>query len=202
MKKLFIIMLCALLCVSCACAEAPKSGNAESSAGGEGSVYNGANAPEASEPISGAPTEDDGALTFKAQYIRTDGYHEDVHYPVVTVITSRAQLESYYSANEGKYDLHHREKVYSDTSIGFEDAMERYDEDWFSAHQLILVLVEEGSGSIRHEVKYVKGGETPEIGIERILPEIGTADMAEWHIMIELASGTVEDGANIAVNFS
>lgn len=114
---------------------------------------------------------------FIAQYIRTNGYHEDVEYPVVTVIRSPEELEAYREANEDRYDLAQW------------DVAERYDASYFEANALLLVLLEEPSGSNRHEVRGVTVGENGiEIGIDRILPEIGTTDMAEWHIFIEIAA--------------
>lgn len=38
------------------------------------------------------------------------------------------ELEEYYNANKEKHNLGHREKVYSDTTIGFVDATKEYDE--------------------------------------------------------------------------
>ena len=91
----------------------------------------------------------------------------------VTVIESVEALNSYYEENQDRYDLAQW------------DVTERYDEAYFSENVLLLVLLEEGSGSNRHEVTAVmKQEDGMEIAIDRILPEIGTTDMAEWHIFI------------------
>lgn len=141
---------------------------------------------------------------FDAQYIRTDGYHDNIKYPKVTVITSKDELDEYYNANKDLYFLDHVDKVYSDTTIGFIDACEKYDNEYFEDNILILVLLEEGSGSIRHEVKSVKtSGSNVEIDIEVNIPEECTDDMAEWHIMIEADKDSgIEKGDNIKVNLS
>lgn len=141
---------------------------------------------------------------FDAQYIRTDGYHDNVKYPKVTVITSKDELDEYYNANKDLYFLDHVDKVYSDTTIGFIDACEKYDDEYFEDNILILVLLEEGSGSIRHEVKAVKAyNGNVEIDIDVHCPEICTEDMAEWHIMIEADKDSgIEKGDNINVNLS
>ena len=130
--------------------------------------------------------EEDGSgkLPFEAQIIRTDGYHDGVIYPKVTLIDSAEELNRYYEENRALYDFSHKETVYADTTIGFADAIEMYDDAWFRDHQLILVLLEEGSGSVRHEVTGVRGGEMPEVTVTRLVPEVGTDDMAEWHILI------------------
>ncbi len=141
---------------------------------------------------------------FEAQYIRTDGYHDNVKYPKITVIKSADELEEYYNANKDLYFLDHVDKVYSDTTIGFIDACEKHDEDYFEENILILVLLEEGSGSIRHEVKSVKtSGNDVEINIDINVPEICTDDMAEWHIIIELDRNCgIDYNDNIKVNRS
>jgi len=116
-------------------------------------------------------------------YIRTNGYVDGKNYPIVTVISSRDELERYYENNKNTYDFSANFGGYSD-AISFIDAMKNYTDAFFTNRSLVLVLLEEGSGSIRHRVDDV--GENGDIVISRLLPEIGTADMAQWHIIIEL----------------
>lgn len=71
-------------------------------------------------------TPEPGAYAFEAQYIRTNGGPED-GYPYHTVISSRAELEAYYEAYKDIYSLERRETVYSDSTIGFLDACDKYD---------------------------------------------------------------------------
>ena len=132
------------------------------------------------------------SIHFDAQYIRTDGYHEDVRYPVVRIIRSVRELSEYYEANKEKYDLERRDKAYSDTTVGFPDACGKYDDAYFADHILIMVLLEESSGSNRHTVSsvHMSAGGRCYIFIDRIVPEAGTCDMAEWHILIEPEAGT------------
>lgn len=126
-------------------------------------------------------------IDFVPQYIRTNGYHEDVEYPVVKIIRSVDELNAYYNENKERYDLERNDKVYSDTTIGFLDACDKYDEAYFEDQILVMVLLEEGSGSIRHNVDNVKLGSDGKLytSIRRDVPEVGTDDMAEWHILIE-----------------
>ena len=134
------------------------------------------------------------AMDFTAQYIRTNGYNDGEEYPKTLWITSREELDDYYAANSERYFLGHVDEVYSDTGIGFADAAEKYDDDFFVSHNLILVVLEEPSGSIRHEVTGV--ARYPSMldivqyfvrpSITRTVPEVGTADMAEWHVIIEV----------------
>ena len=116
--------------------------------------------------------------SFNAQYIRTNGYSDGAVYPKKKLITSRAELDSYIEANKDTYNL-----TSGWTGSNFMGAVSGYDDNWFSSHQLLVVVLEEGSGSINHTVAEVNGlGVT----IQREIPEVGTDDMAEWHILIEV----------------
>ena len=128
-------------------------------------------------------------VEWAAQYIRTNGYSEGVLYPSVRIIDSLQELKEYYNTWHEVFDLERKEKVYSDTTIGFLDACDHYDEAFFEKNYLIFVLLEEGSGSIRHEVRCVEQTEDKKISIsiDRKVPEVGTDDMAEWHIILELS---------------
>lgn len=127
-------------------------------------------------------------VNYEAQYIRTNACHEGTEYPAVIIIRSVDELNAYYDANKGKFDLERHDKVYADTTIGFLDACDKYDEAYFENQILVMVLLEEGSGSNRHEVDSVKVGSDGRlyVGINSIVPETGTCDMAQWHILIEL----------------
>ena len=140
-------------------------------------------------------------LTFTGFALRTDGYHEDADYPSVAIINSVSDLQKYYTANKDRYFLERRTPVPPNTAQGFLDAAERYDDAFFTAYTLVLILIEEGSGSVRHEVtKVVQNNAVTQITIRRDVPEIGTADMAEWHVFVEL-SNTEYNGSGIEVQF-
>ena len=142
------------------------------------------------------------AIDFSAQYIRTDGYREDVQYPVVKIIRSVGELNAYYEANKEEYSLGRNDNVASDTTVGFLDACDQYDDAYFEDHILVMVLLEEGSGSVRHKVRsvHVSAGGQCCIYIDRIVPEAGTCDMAEWHILIEPEAGVkIEKESDITV---
>ena len=138
--------------------------------------------PPASDPESNPPPSFNPAdhLLFGVQYLRT-GFREDLHNPSVTVIRTRRELDIYldtFPCPDASWD--------NDPTLM--QICERYNEEYFADRDLIVVLVEEGSGSIRHKVNAVyRNSATGEwaIDIERLIPEIGTADMAGWHIFIE-----------------
>ncbi len=131
-------------------------------------------------------------VEFKAIYIRTNGYHDGEKYPKASWITSPDEIQKYYEANKDMYYLESVEHPYSDQTIGFLDAVKGYNDAFFRDHELIFVVLEEGSGSIRHEVTGVKalhldeGRHSLQTEITRLLPGAGTDDMAEWHVIIEI----------------
>jgi len=144
-------------------------------------------------------------IQWNTQYIRTNGgFEASVAYPSVKIIHSAQQLRDYYDTWREVFYLERKEKVYSDSPIGFLDACDRYDDSFFEEHYLIFVLWEEGSGSVSHEVKSVQqtSDHKISISIDRITPEVGTADMAEWHIILELSQDArVESPDDVLVYF-
>ncbi len=140
--------------------------------------------------------------SFSAQYIRTNGYHDQRRYPIASMIQSKADLFAYYEKYKNEYDLDRRANPASDYTIGFLDAIDRYDDSFFAKNLLILVLTEEGSGSVRHLVKdvYIDNA-LINILVERQIPQVGTDDMAEWHIILEMKKSDIKNQA-IQVYFS
>lgn len=151
--------------------------------------------------ISGARGYEREGVAFAAKYIRTNGYHDGAAYPVVTLVDSADALGRYFEEYKELYDFSHKETVYADTTVGFVDAIADYDAAWFETHQLLLVLLEEGSGSVRHAVTRITAGAAPLVEIERRVPEVGTDDMAEWHILIE-TDRVFDPASEIAVRFT
>ena len=148
------------------------------------------------DPEAGVPEPE--AYAFDAQYIRTDGYSDDRSYPYHAVISSRAELEAYYEAYKEIYNLERRENVYSDSTIGFLDACGKYDDAYFERQNLVLIVLQEGSGSIRHEITDVRchriengASDGWDITIDVKAPEVVTDDMAQWHLFLEVQMGDV-----------
>ena len=135
--------------------------------------------------------------SFGAEYIRTNGGDGETEYPVVKIIRSVEELQAYYEANRENYNM----DASFGSHISFWNTCQKYDAAYFENQILIMVLVEEGSGSIRHRVNGVGISEkTMVIEIERLEPDAGTCDMAEWHIMIEPEAGvTAESESDIKV---
>jgi hypothetical protein len=104
------------------------------------------------------------------QYIQVNWF-SNVDYPITTVVSSKNELGRYHDGN-------------AVPDQAFLNATEKYSDDFFADNFLAIVLLQENSGSIRHKVENIdKNGD---IVIKRLIPEIGTTDMAAWAIIIEL----------------
>lgn len=148
-------------------------------------------------------SKDKGVLTTQdqVQYVRTNGGAEGIVYPYVKVVHTRQELDDYYQENRENFDLERKDKVYADTTIGFLDACDKYDDVFFEKNTLLLIVLEEGSGSIKHNVRQVfsKNGFWS-VYIDTVTPEAGTCDMAQWHILVELSQKDSAMGEeNVAV---
>lgn len=146
--------------------------------------------------VSGKPTRPIASNGAGTVYVRTNGGGEGT-FPRSTLIRSADELRTYYEQNKTVFDLERRED-----GNGFLDVCDAYDDAYFSKNVLVLVALEEGSGSIRHEIKRValtSEGDL-EITVETILPNPQTADMAQWHLFVQPASGVQDvDVRNIII---
>ena len=134
------------------------------------------------------------SINFKAQYVRTNGYHSEATYPDSTVINSRSELNDYINNNKSNYDL----------ESDFLDAVSRYDDAYFADRILLLILLQEKSGSISHTVTAVTYSENETlVTIKRHVPGEGVDGdcmMTQWHIMIELKKDSYK-GQPVNVKF-
>ena len=144
------------------------------------------------------------SVSFKAQYIRTDGfyYYADTGYPQVVVIDSKETAREYYLS----IVPHDFDNVEPTVSTGALKPLvgEEYTEDFFINNYLIYLILEEPSGSISHTVESVRLSQDKRllIAVSRNVPEVGTDDMAYWHIVLELPrKDGVADAENIDVFF-
>lgn len=121
---------------------------------------------------------------WNALYIRADNFEENARYPSVQVIGSLSALTDYCSHESLK------------------TACQSYSEDFFNDRFLIALQISEPSGSISHEVIGVRqtAEDKTAISIVRNIPEVGTSDMAQWHIIVELGRDVpVNTGADVQV---
>ncbi len=161
MKKILALFLCLMLLLS-------------------GCTYRGRSEVD-SYPHPAAESE----VLFKARYIRTNS-SEERDYPSVYVMRSADDLAAYCERYKKVYDF--------DSGWDgdpFNDVIKRYDTAYFEDQVLLMVLLQEPSGSNRHRVTALSKTFYGEIviDIETQLPESGTDDMAEWHILLEGEEG-------------
>lgn len=117
------------------------------------------------------------SMPFEYKRIRTNSYDSNIESPKVIMIHSKKELDNYYESASKGFQMY-----------AFKKAMDAYDDNWFDSNLLILVVLEENSGSIGHEVTSVSpNNNVLEINISRTIPETGTCDMAQYHILINIS---------------
>jgi hypothetical protein len=148
--------------------------------------------PENNESLSqmneALQSSESNSIGFEAQYIRTAGYVNNEQYPIITIIKSKKELEQYYHQYKDTYDFSRKTgKLLSDMTIGFLDAIDKYTEEYFTNRFLVIVILEEGSSSITHEIDGIDVDGN--IIIKRLnVTGMGNSDMEEWNIIIEIAN--------------
>ena len=136
-----------------------------------------------------------GTYAFTARYTHTGSVAEEADYPFCLCIDSKTALDAYLSENAPSY--RGSETVLREAALAYDDA-------WFAAHELLLVVLEEGSGSVTHTVMRVEKT-APDAGtveIRRSVPQVGTCDMAYWHIWIGLDAGVFAPSDTVRVILS
>ena len=129
-------------------------------------------------------------VEFSAQYVRTGAYAEVDYYPVLAVLSSKSELNAYYSANKKSYDLERRvlKENYINETIGFLDATDKYDDEFFKEKALVLIVFEEVSGSITHKVDNVRINADGYFCVEITsdVPTMCNDALEHWHIIVEV----------------
>lgn len=137
-------------------------------------------------PLQGiVPTHE--SMSFQAEIFRTNSFQDKKEYPEVIFIESREQLDDYLNKNKDSFDLSRIETA-------------KYDQTFFATQSLALLILQENSGSISHVVEdvYVNDG-VMSFQIKRNVPEIGTADMAEYHIFVSLKKDEMFTSRSVVV---
>ena len=134
-----------------------------------------ANPPPAENP---APTIDIGSITVLYNRIDWRDNMDDT-----AIIRSVNELDKFYedlkAANSNDLD--------DDLVWRFTDG--NYNDGFFSDNFLVMITVEERSGSNRHALSSIsENNNVLKINIDREIPDIGTMDMAGWLIIIELSN--------------
>ena len=137
-------------------------------------------------------------LEFKASYERSSYYNSSKEYPIITICKSKEDLKEHEAKVKG---LTVSKLCY--VSENNDVNLSKYNDEFFTKKALIVITLDESSGSVRHNVKkVVKDNNEITIGIERKVPELGTADMAEWNIYIELNAEDVDKNDIVNLGFN
>ncbi len=154
-----------------------------------------------SEPASPDPSRADYTASFFRADSQTDGGWDFItaravnadtmvissirHIPVV-VIDSAEALSNLISEGKAYFQF---DIAYND-NISFTENAAKYDDAFFNDNKLLILCTQETSGSIRHEIKdTVISGDTLSVEVEALVPEVGTNDMADWFILLEVPNG-------------
>jgi len=113
---------------------------------------------------------------INVQYIRNYGHYKDIQNPIISIISAKSELEQYYET--------YVKSIFNSNAGLFLEKTKIYSDDFFANNYLVVIFLEESSGSITHKVEKID--ENGDVTINRLIPQIGTCDMAEWNIIIEL----------------
>ena len=131
------------------------------------------------DPVSTINPEGKDTISFEAKYIRTT--YREGDYPKCVVISSGDELKRFIAKDGGVSTMGEGESVPSDYSS--------YDDAFFKDNMLLIATTSYTSGSVSQEVVGVTlESDGYHVYIKPIPFEgVGTADMANWNVVIELA---------------
>ncbi len=157
--------------------------------------------------LCSVPTKAPDSKKAKFQAIRTGCYYntnsEYPDFPYTVIIETSAELKKYIKENENNFDLSRKDEVYADTTIGFLDAVDKYDDEYFKENSLIIAVDTQPSGSIRYTHTELVCSEKNELfDTLRIIeyhPCLQTCDEAAWHIIVEVKKGAYADEIELKI---
>ncbi len=126
-------------------------------------------------------------VEYKSSGLKTHLYIQDFNSPSSDIIKSVGELEAY------------KLKFVDDTLY---QELNKYDEEFFKNNVLVIVTIQESSGSNTNEIDRVsklKDSNQLDIFIKRTEPQIGTDDMAMWHLFIEFDKSSFENINKVSV---
>ena len=133
-------------------------------------------------------------VNWNVEYVRTSYDVYDPSRETVSIVTNKDDLAKFVPTSVALQTNGSSLRPTNENAESFA----KYTDAFFASSYLVIISIAESSGSIRHEVESVdKDGN---ITIKRIVPEIGTADMAHWYIIIELARGYQPNSFDVAFN--
>lgn len=157
--------------------------------------------------LCSVPTKAQNYTKPNFQPIRTNWsfhLHPDFpEFPYVVIIETPDELKKYIKEKEFIYDLSRKTEVYSDTTIGFLDAVDKYDDVYFKENSLIIAVDTQPSGSIRYTYAELVCAENSKLfdtlWLTEYHPCLQTCDCAEWHVIVEVKKGTYAENIQLKV---
>ncbi len=125
-----------------------------------------------------------GSAAFTARRVRVNREYDQKFETTAVAVESRAQLRDAVAAVRN---------VLPDDIAAYTDA-------WFTTHRLIVITLQESSGSVRHDVRsvaYTTDG--VQVTVKRSVPDVQTCDVAHWLLFIELDDTRLRGGDPVAV---
>lgn len=118
---------------------------------------------------------------------------DEMDRPIV-VIENIDELNSFLMDMDGLYF-----QSYEENSAG--TILRGYDEAFFEENVIILTHIQSNSGSVRYTVTGINvSGGLCTMNISAEMPEIGTADMADWFIFVEVPKDAVSGCSSYKMN--
>lgn len=148
-------------------------------------------------------------IEYKATFIRADSKSDDAYsafakysenrssiaisstqHILVAHIDNEKDFAEFTTDISGYYQI----DIAYGGEVSFIDKAAEYDEAFFEEKSLLILSLHESSGSISHEVDFVRGRKSPNVymSIKRITPDFGTADMADWFAVIEVSKSDID----------
>lgn len=135
-------------------------------------------------PVTSPNQTKNGPVSFTSKELRYYTKYKENFTPTATVADSRRTLEEILRACRN-----------GETQNGLrEEDFAGYTDEWFRTHRLIVTDVQEGSGSIGHDVlsvAYTDSG--ARVTIRRTRPSVMTSDIAQRLILIELSDTRLQN---------
>jgi len=133
-----------------------------------------------------SPSSDYTDMKFDSKNIQTHLYIDDFKSPSVDIIDSVNDIKKY-------------KKNFNDTKLN--SALDEYTSNYFNNKVLVIVTIQESSGSNSNKVDrvYKTGNYKINISVQRKTAEIGTDDMAMWHLLVELDKDDIGNITDITI---
>jgi len=137
-----------------------------------------------------APLPTYTSIKFDTKSIQTHLYNDNYVAPTKDIITSVSDIKKY-------------QETYKETNLDL--SLNAYTEDYFNDKVLVIVTIQESSGSTTNKVGSIFKADnltSLDIMVDRKVAEIGTDDMATWHLLVEIDKSTFGNTDTISVLYT